>query len=156
MKYVQIPEDLFVKIVKYHLDGKTGYAEEIKEGLDKKLEALLKRQLYSEYKQGDEESRKLYLDLVGITEDFRWQSTYEFLQQVKRDDCMCGCVKTDHPSKLSYQGDVQQLSYQMINTLPCSYEEIGELAKTSIEYVELLKRDNDAFEEYLMKNASVP
>lgn len=69
---------------------------------------------------------------------------------------MWGCVKTDHPSKLSYQGDVQQLSYQMINTLPCSYEEIGELAKTSIEYVELLKRDNDAFEEYLRKNASVP
>lgn len=72
MKYVQISEDLFVKIIKYHLDGKTEYAEEIKEGLDKKLEALLKRQLYSEYKQGDEESRKLYLDLVGISEDFRW------------------------------------------------------------------------------------
>lgn len=63
-------------------------------------------------------------------------------------------MKTDHVSKLSYQGDCQQMSYQMINTLPCNEEEVGQLAKTSIEYVELLKRDNDAFEKYLRKNAT--
>lgn len=74
--------------------------------------------------------------------------------KVREDGCYWGCVKTDHPSKLSYQGNVQQLSYQMINTLPCTQEEIGELAKTSINYVELLKRDNDAFESYLRANAT--
>jgi hypothetical protein len=42
----------------------------------------------------------------------------------------------------------------MVNTLPCTEEEIGRIAKRSIDYVELLKRDNDEFEKYLRKNAT--
>lgn len=60
-----------------------------------------------------------------------------------------GLVKTDHTSKL---GDVQQMSYQMINTLPCSKEDIDKIAKTSVDYVELLKNNNDEFEKFLRKN----
>lgn len=92
-----------------------------------------------------------FKDLMGGTAE----SAYDYwCDKVRADGCYWGCVKTDHPSKLSYQGDVQQLSYQMVNTLPCSKEEIGALAKTSIDYVELLKRDNDEFVKYLRANAT--
>ena len=92
-----------------------------------------------------------FKDLMGGTAT----AAYEYwCDRVRADGCMWGCVKTDHPSKLSYQGDVQQLSYQMVNTLPCSKEEIGELAKTSIEYVEKLKEDNEEFVKYLRANAT--
>lgn len=46
------------------------------------------------------------------------------------------------------------MSYQMVNTLPLSKEEIGEVAQTSIEYVESLKKDPDIFEEFLRENAN--
>lgn len=46
------------------------------------------------------------------------------------------------------------MSYQMVNTLPLSKEEIGEVARTSIEYVENLKKDPDKFEEFLRENAN--
>ena len=93
-----------------------------------------------------------FKDLMGGTAE----AAYDYwCGKVREDGCMWGCVKTDHPSKLSYQGDVQQLSYQMLNTLPCTLQDVGLLAKTSIDYVELLKRDNDAFEQYLRKNATV-
>ena len=93
-----------------------------------------------------------FVDLMGGTKP----AAYDYwCNKLREDGCMWGCVKTDHPSKLSYQGDVQQLSYQMINTLPCTQEDIAELAKTSIEYVERLKNDNDEFEKYLRKNATV-
>lgn len=94
---------------------------------------------------------KKFVDLMGGT----LPAAYDYwCGRVRADGCYWGCVKTDHPSKLSYQGDVQQLSYQMVNTLPCSKEEIGELAKTSIEYVEKLKEDNEEFVKYLRANAT--
>ena len=94
---------------------------------------------------------KKFVDLMGGT----LPAAYDYwCGRVRADGCYWGCVKTDHPSKLSYQGDVQQLSYQMVNTLPCSKEEIGELAKTSIEYVEKLKEDNEEFAKYLRANAT--
>lgn len=94
---------------------------------------------------------KKFVDLMGGT----LSAAYDYwCDKVRADGCQWGCVKTDHPSKLSYQGDVQQLSYQMVNTLPCTKEEIGELAKTSIDYVELLKNDNNEFVKYLKANAT--
>ena len=95
---------------------------------------------------------KKFSDLMGEND----AEAYKYwCNKLREDGCMWGCVKTDHPSKLSYQGDYQQMSYQMTNTLPCSYEEIGEIAKASIDYVELLKSDNDAFETFLRKNATI-
>ena len=72
--------------------------------------------------------------------------------KIRNDGEVWGVVKTDHPSKL---GDVQQMSYQMINTLPCSKSEIADIAQTSINYVELLKTDNPEFVRFLRKNANV-
>lgn len=78
---------------------------------------------------------------------------YEYwCDRIRADGSIWGVVKTDHPSKL---GDVQQMSYQMVNTLPCTKEEIKAIAQTSIDYVEQLKNDNEAFVDYLIKNANV-
>ncbi len=76
MKNVQIPYDLFEKIVLYHLNGETDYEEDIRQGLDRKLDAMLDRQIYSEYKTAPteeqrEKARQEYLDRRGIPRDFR-------------------------------------------------------------------------------------
>jgi hypothetical protein len=71
--------------------------------------------------------------------------------KINADGSVFGIVKTDHESKL---GLVQQMSYQMLNTLPCTKDDIVDIAKTSVNYVELLKRDNDEFEKFLRNNAN--
>ena len=86
-----------------------------------------------------------FSDLMGKDPYSYWAKV------VKKDGCLWGVVKTDHPSKL---GDRQQLSYQMLNVLPATKEEINEICHDSVEYVELLKRDNDEFEKFLRKNAN--
>lgn len=89
---------------------------------------------------------KKFMSLMGETP----RDAYEYwCQRVNADGSFFGIVKTDHPSKLD---DVQQMSYQMVNTLPCSKEDIDELANTSIQYVNKLKTDNDYFEKFLRKN----
>ena len=50
---------------------------EIKTGLEEKLEAMVKRELYTKSKTAEteaerEEARKKYLDKVGMHRDFRW------------------------------------------------------------------------------------
>ena len=45
MKTVQIPYDLFIDLAMYHLRGEDDYEEEIHQGLEQKLDAMLNRQL---------------------------------------------------------------------------------------------------------------
>ena len=89
-----------------------------------------------------------FTDLIGGTP----LAGYEYwCNKVRENNCAFGIVKSDHESKF---GNVQQMSYQMINTLPCSAEDINKIAQTSVKYVELLKKNNDEFEKYLRKNAT--
>ena len=65
MKNVMIPEELFGKIIKYHL------------GLEKKLDAMVNREVYSKFKTAPTEEerekfRQEYLDRKGMQESFRW------------------------------------------------------------------------------------
>lgn len=91
---------------------------------------------------------KKFMSLMGSTNK---EAYYYWCDRVNADGSCFGIVKTDHPSKLD---DVQQMSYQMVNTLPCKYEDIKELAGISIAYVNELKEDNDKFEQFLRKNAN--
>lgn len=50
MKSVQITYDLFVALVEYHLACDDDYAEEIHQGLEQKLDALVRHELYAKYK----------------------------------------------------------------------------------------------------------
>lgn len=106
--------------------------------------------------------KKLLKNIKAITTEnaIKWRKFSDLMGKdpysywakiVRRDGCLWGVVKTDHPSKLGHK---QQLSYQMLNVLPCTQEEINEICKDSVEYVELLKRDNDEFEIFLRKYAN--
>lgn len=77
IKSVQIPYDLFVDLVLYHLRGEDDVEEEIRRGLEQKLDAMLRRHLYSRYKTAPteeqrERARQEYLDRRGVPESFRW------------------------------------------------------------------------------------
>lgn len=77
MKNVQIPYDLFVALVEYHLAYDDDYAEEIRQGLAQKLDALVRHELYAKYKtvppaEEREQARQQYLDKRGVFPDFRW------------------------------------------------------------------------------------
>lgn len=91
---------------------------------------------------------KKFFNLMGDT----LSDAYEYwCEKIEENNNLWGVVKTDHISKL---GKYQQLSYQMVNTLPCTKEQIKEIAKDSIDYVELLKNDNLVFYQYLRKYAN--
>jgi hypothetical protein len=89
-----------------------------------------------------------FKELMGNTDLEAYQY---WVNRINTDGSIFGIVKTDHESKL---GDVQQMSYQMINTLPCTKDDISDIAKTSVDYVELIKSDNNEFEKFLRKNAN--
>lgn len=91
---------------------------------------------------------KKFANLMGndLTEAYQY-----WCDKIREDGNTWGIVKTDHPSKL---GEYQQLSYQMINTLPCTKDDVKDIAKISIDYIESLKSDNNEFEKFLRKYAN--
>ena len=77
MKLVQIPQELFVQLIHYHLLEDDSYIDEIKIGLEKKLDAMALRELYGKVKTAPteaerEKGRQEYLDRRGIPDSFRW------------------------------------------------------------------------------------
>jgi len=65
---------------------------------------------------------KKFQSLMGadLSSAFRY-----WCDRVNADGSVWGIVKTDHPSKL---GEVQQMSYQMVNTLPCTEDDVRRIA----------------------------
>ena len=77
MKNVQISQELFVALLHYHLSGENEYEEIIEQGLEQKLDAMLRHELYAQYKTAPteeqrEQARQEYLDKRGVPESFRW------------------------------------------------------------------------------------
>lgn len=77
MKNIQISEKLFFALVKYHLLEMDDVYPEIKKGLEKKVDALVMRELYTKYKTAPteeerEKARREYLDKRGVPDSFRW------------------------------------------------------------------------------------
>ena len=66
---------------------------------------------------------------------------------VRKNGCQFGIVKTSHESKL---GNVQRMSYQMMNSL--DIESMEAVCQKSVDYVNKLKNDNEEFFNYLEKN----
>ena len=74
---MQISEELFIALLKYHLVEIDDALPEIKKGLEDKLEAMVRRDLYTKYRTAPteeerEKARQEYLDKCGMHEDFRW------------------------------------------------------------------------------------
>ena len=77
MKNVQISQELFIALMRYFLLEQEEICPEIKKGLEKKLDALVMRELYTKYKTAPseeerEKARREYLDKRGVPESFRW------------------------------------------------------------------------------------
>lgn len=77
MKYIQISYDLFASLLQYHLMENDNYLEKIQQGLEQKLDALIRHELYTKYKtaptkEEQEKARQEYLDQRGLTDSFRW------------------------------------------------------------------------------------
>ena len=77
MKQVQIPQELFVLLLHYHLMEDDSHVDEIRMGLEKKLDAVVLRELYEKSKTAPteeerEKARQEYLDRRGISDSFRW------------------------------------------------------------------------------------
>lgn len=96
----------------------------------------------------------LVKDIEVITTDnaMKWlkfgKSYEEWCKKVAENNCMFGIVKTAHESKL---GDVQRMSYQMVNSL--DEDSMPHVVKESTAFVEKLKQDDAFFLEYLKKNS---
>ena len=76
-KNATIPEELFIDLVKYFLADIRWDEDRIRSGLQEKLEAMVKRELYTRYKTAGTpeervKARQEYLEKVGIPENFRW------------------------------------------------------------------------------------
>ena len=74
---IQLPYELFVALIKFHLFQDDDYADEIATGLEQKLDALVRHELYAKYKTAPteeerEKARQEYLDERGVRESFRW------------------------------------------------------------------------------------
>lgn len=77
MKNIQIPEELFIALMKYHLLDIEEVQPEIKKGLMDKMDSISMRLLYSKYKTAPTEeekqkARQEYLDKRGVPDSFRW------------------------------------------------------------------------------------
>ena len=80
LKNVQIPEKLFIELVKFvFFDAARN--DELQSflinELNKKIDKMAAHEAYSTYKNADskdarESARKKYLELKGISTDFRW------------------------------------------------------------------------------------
>lgn len=92
-------------------------------------------------------------DIRLITTDnamkwIKFDKSYDYwCERVHENNCMFGIVKTAHESKL---GEVQQMSYQMVNSLDETIME--HVVQESVAYIQRLKQDDDEFLQYLEKN----
>ena len=82
----------------------------------------------------------------------RWKNA------VLRDKSIFGVCQYEEQSSRGEDEEgntMQRLSYQMINSLPFSQEEITELSKFEKDYIMKLKNDDEVFANYLIKNANL-
>ena len=79
-KSVQIPYELFLNLLQYHLTGEhsSERSEAIQSGLSAKLDSLIRHNLYTAYKTAptaseQEKARQAYLQEIGMNPDFIWE-----------------------------------------------------------------------------------
>lgn len=91
------------------------------------------------------------IELITTDNAMKWlkfDKSYDYwCNKVSENNCMFGIVKTAHESKL---GNVQKMSYQMVNSLDESI--MKHVVKESVDFVNQLKQNNDVFLQYLEKN----
>lgn len=77
MKNIQISQELFIQLLRFHLIGDDSCEKKIKQRLEQKLDRMVLHDLYEKSKtaptaEDRERARKEYLDRRGVHESFRW------------------------------------------------------------------------------------
>lgn len=89
--------------------------------------------------------------LITTNNAFKWikfHVSFDYWASwVRKNGCQFGIVKTSHESKL---GDVQRMSYQMMNSL--DIESMPSICSKTVEYINNLKNNDAVFLDYLEKN----
>lgn len=77
-------------------------------------------------------------------------------KKVEADDCMFGICKYEKQSKRGYSNGkiLNQLSYQLINSMPYSEKEISDLIKFELGFIDNLKNNEREYLDYLLINAN--
>lgn len=111
---------------------------------------------YETAKVKDMFGNELYAkDIKFITTDnamkwLKFDISYDYwCDKVRENGCQFGIVKTAHQSKL---GDVQRMSYQMINALDMDI--MPRVVKRSLDYIDQLKTNDQVFLDYLRNNSN--
>lgn len=93
--------------------------------------------------------------LITTENAMKWEKfdiTYDYWKEkIKDDNEYFAVVKTDKPSKY---GEVQRMSYQHVNSLPATKEDVEELAINSIEYVNNIKNNENDYINFLKITAN--
>ena len=97
------------------------------------------------------------IEMITTENAVKWTKfnfTYEeWCKKVKEDNNIFGVCKTDYKSKICY-GELQQASYQMVNSLiNLDEEQVKELCGTSLDYLNSLK-DVDNLVRHLEERAN--
>ena len=72
MKNVQIPQQLFMKLLRYHLLDDDSCADDVKKGLEQKLNTMVERELYTTSKTAPtEEEREKLARSIWTGEEYR-------------------------------------------------------------------------------------
>lgn len=89
--------------------------------------------------------------LITTNNAFKWlkfKIPFDYWSSwIRKNGCQFGIVKTSHESKL---GDVQRMSYQMMNSL--DIESMPSVCSKTVEYINNLKNNDEVFLDYLEKN----
>lgn len=87
---------------------------------------------------------------INATKWIKFNISYDYwCEKVEANGCNFGVVKFSHPSKL---GDVQKMSYQMVNSL--DEKTMGSVCFETIKYIRSLKDNDEVFLNYLKKNVN--
>ena len=62
MKNVQIPQELFMKLLRYHLLDDDSCADDVKKGLEQKMNTMVERESYTKSKTAPTEEEREKLD----------------------------------------------------------------------------------------------
>ncbi len=93
------------------------------------------------------------IKLITTNNAMKWLKfgvSYDYwIDRIAQNGYMFGVVKTAHKSKL---GDLQRMSYQMVNSL--DMDGLEDVFQDSLDYVYRLKSDDAFFLDYLRDNAS--
>lgn len=93
------------------------------------------------------------IEMMTTNNSIKWSKfdvTYDYwCSKVDSNGDMFGIVKTSHASKF---GDVQRMSYQMVNCL--DIDKMDEIMQTSKDYIYSMKVNDDVYFDYLERNAN--